>query len=58
MRDAYKKCTITTITSPNAKRTITGSVMTMVIRGIKEKRTLKKVLTPRNLKQRRRVLGL
>jgi hypothetical protein len=43
---------------PKDKRTIRASVIMMMIRGIKESRTLGKVLTPRNLERKRRVLSL
>jgi hypothetical protein len=57
--DTCKKSTITTITSPETKITIRDSVMMRVlIRGIHESRTWRMVLTPRNLEQRRRVIGL
>ena len=57
MRDACKTGTSTMITSPKTKRTITESMIIIIIRGIKEKSTLIKVLTPRNLEWRRRVLS-
>jgi hypothetical protein len=58
MRNTCRKHTIRTITSPKTKRTTKASVMMMVRRGIKERRTLRNVLTPRNRKRRRRVLSL
>jgi hypothetical protein len=60
MRDACKKRinTILKITSPKIGRPKRGSVMMMVIIGeIKERRALRKVQTPRNLRWRRRVLS-
>jgi rRNA processing protein Krr1/Pno1 len=54
MRNACKNSTITTITNPKTKTTIKRIVM-MMVRGIKERRTLRKFLTPRNLEQRSRV---
>jgi hypothetical protein len=57
----YRKriSTITMITNPKIQSIIRGSIIMMVmIRGIKESRTWKRVLTSRNLKRRRRILSL